>query len=609
MNNAIGFVAGGETDLQKITRYRDNAQTSYRNSKDSAMETIGQLYLLWKTLVSPLASDMGRQAYRDEVGPINDAITQHNDAISAILTKVKNSKIGKFDPAREFATEGKSEEDAYQIKKDEAEFYAYAALDAKEGYYRKKVKINIDNADFEFTSLVRFGLNLLEGIYNDVVSRYATVLKYVAKRLELDLATEASQVVDFLKSEGGFEAVLRRAQDEKELGPDQSENEVIESDANEFARQAVREMTSKSVIQEDSKYAHDGYVLMVGRVHAGVTEVLGDVPMTENEVKKAVLHLGNEAQIPDNDNSEFFARVMKLSRLIREGQASGTTKDGTQSGEVFKPEKSMVIRKAEDGQPHLVISNRYGESSVVLHARPKAWEDFATIEEDVIFPPDNVKRLEKDLSTLAKRRRIDYSFVNKPLAKDGTPAKSPVSLEACYAALVDNGWDDPIKQYYWNKVVDQRHKPLDIDHFAPQFVTEIDQTDAAQILAGPYHDWLTTQAGNKAKATTSFIFEGDKLIVKVTKKLDHEIVLSHPVEGSFTLTFNQKDIYDLMSLIEEQKAAKYQLRGDEGGLMAISWEDKLGFYTIHLPTVVKNGSLETRRVSTMRFNAMAKAAE
>ena len=41
MNDAIGFVVGNETDLQKITRYRDNAQTSYRNSKDSAMETIG----------------------------------------------------------------------------------------------------------------------------------------------------------------------------------------------------------------------------------------------------------------------------------------------------------------------------------------------------------------------------------------------------------------------------------------------------------------------------------------------------------------------------------------------------------------------------------------
>lgn len=609
MNEAIGFVVGNETEEQKVIRFRDNAQTAYRNSKDSAMETVGQLYLLWQVLKSPIASDKGQEWYREEVKAINEKIDTHNSAISAILTKVKNYKAGTFDPEKEYATEGKAEEIAYQLKQEEALFFEYAALDGKESYYRKKVKLNLHDAQLEFNCLVRFGLNLFEGIYNDVVSRYATVLRVVAKKMEVDLVTEAAQVVDFLKSAGGFEVVLRRAQDEKETAPDQHESEIIENDANEFARQAVRDMTSKSVIQEDSKFAYDGYVLMVGRVHGGITEVLGDVPMTENEVKKAVLHLGNEAQIPDNDNSEFFARVMKLSRLIREGQASGATKDGTQSGEVFKPEKSMVIRKAEDGQPHLVISNRYGESSVILHARPKSWEAFANIEEDVIFPTDNVKRLEKDLSTLAKRRRIDYTFVNKPLSKEGVGTKSPVSLEARYAALVDKGWDDPIKQYYWHKVSDYRQKPLDIDHFAPQFVTEIDQTDAAQILSGPYHDWLTTHAGNKAKAATSLIFEGDKLIVKVTKKSDHEIVLSQPVDGSFTLTFNQKDIYDLMSLIEEQSAAKYQLQGDEGGLLAIRWEDKLGYYTVHLPTVTKAGNLETRRVSAMRFSGMAKAAE
>ena len=96
----------------------------------------------------------------------------------------------------------------------------------------------------------------------------------------------------------------------------------------------------------------------------------------------------------------------------------------------------------------------------------------------------------------------------------------------------------------------------------------------------------------------------------MTGKPDHVINLRQSVEGTFTLTFNQKDVFDLLRLLSDQKGAKFRLEGDEAGLMAISWEDRLGIYIVYLPTVTKNGSLETRRVAPMRAKAIQqKAAE
>lgn len=610
MNDAIGFVAGGETEQQKVIRYRESAQTSYRQSKDSAMETVGQLYLLWRTLVSPLATDLGKQTYQEEVSVLNDAIAKHNDGVGKILAKVKSFEEKKFDPTLEFSTEDKSEEDAHAIKQVEKQFYEYLKVPAAERYYLKQVKLNIFVADFEYTSLVRYGLGLYDALYNDVVSRYAKVLKVVAKTMAIDLVTESAQVVDFLRDKGGFEAVLKRAQDEDDADKEQAvRDRIIDQDANNFAREAVKDMPVKSVIQMETRFAKEGYVLMVARAHSGVAEILGEVPMTENEVKKAVLHLGNEEQTPDNDNSEFFARIMQLSTLLKEGQSAGITKDGTQSGDVYKPEKTMVIRKADDGQPHIVISNRYGLSSAVIYARPKSWEDFDTLEDEVILPKKHFDRLQKDLATLAKRRRIDYSFTKRPLDKDGKPADSPISLEVRYHALIDAAIRDPIQQFYWSELPPLRNKPLDVDYFRPQFAIELDEVDVVQILNGPYQGWDHAKAGNKAKSTTSLIFEDGNLTVRVSGKDDHIVKLSQPVAGSVTMTFNQKDIYDLLVLLDAQQTAKFQIQGDEGGLLAVRWEDKLGEYTVNLPTVTKSGDLETRRVATMRLNAMPKAAE
>ena len=70
----------------------------------------------------------------------------------------------------------------------------------------------------------------------------------------------------------------------------------------------------------------------------------------------------------------------------------------------------MVIRKDETGRPLLVVSKLYSESSAVIHARPKAWDQFDQIHSDVYLSPKNITRVGKDLSSLAKRRRIDYNF-------------------------------------------------------------------------------------------------------------------------------------------------------------------------------------------------------
>jgi hypothetical protein len=610
MKDAMQYVSMN-SEIDTVKDYVTKAQASYSQSKDSAMETIGQLYLLWRMVRSPVSSKDGRKWFKEEADVRNTAIDKHNDPINKILAKVKKYETGKLDPEVEYATKGKAAEDAQSVKDEEALFWKYAELKGRARYYGKQVKLNLDVEAFEFTSIVRFGLNLFDAVYNDVVSRYATVLRHVAKTMEVALVSEASYVVDFLRHQGGFEVVLKKASDLTGADRDsEDDEEVIEKDAEQFARDAVKGLTGKAVIEMESRFAKEGYVLMVGRSHSGMIEVLGEAPMTENDIKRAVLHLGNEAQIPDNDNSEFFARVVGISQIIRDGQPSGATRDNTQSGEKVKVEKTMVIREQADGQRWIVVSNRNAESSIVIHARPKDWAEFDLINRDVILDPKNMPRLVKDLSSLAKRRRIEYSFVNRPPNDKGEIDGSPVSLEARYEALVEAGRNSATKQFFWSRLEKVTHKPLDVDHFGAQFVAEIDHTVIGELLEGPYDDWEGKQAGNKAKRTTSFLFDDQELTVRVTPEPDHAIKLRQSVGGAFTMTFNQKDVFDLLKLLSDQKASKFLIEGDEAGLMAISWEDRLGTYYIFLPTVTKSGGLETRRVAPMRVIAQAqKAAE
>ena len=597
---------------RKLVGYMANAQLAYRSSKEAAMETVSQLYMLWQATLSAAKSSGARAWLESEVKVLNEVIDTHNKNEGFLAARLKKIADGTTTLDKEYPTEGKTEDEIKGIEAQKQLFLQYSALDSRERSHRRKIIVDFSDKKTVYTNITRFGLRLLDGIETDVVSRYAKVLWFVCQHHLEEAVESTAEIVAWLKAHGGFEACLRRAYDFKsdEDNQDKDDERIINEDADEYARSFVAGMPAKAAIVTESKLANNGYVLMVGRVNGGVTEVLGEVPTTENEVKRAVLHLSDEATIPTNDNCEFFARVMELSEIIKEGDDSGLTRDNTETGQKLKGQKSVVIRRDGTGRPLLVVSKLYSEGSAVIHARPKAWDGFDQIHSDVYLSPKNISRVGKDLSSLAKRRRIDYSFNFKPQRADGSEADSPISMEARYAALEGKPGKNPIKQYYWHDLAPKDHKPVDVDHFDPQFTAELDVVRVIELINAPYKEWLGKGRGDKNKTNTDLIFNGKDLTIQITGVDPYTVQLEKDVGGKFKLTFNSRELYELLSHLEGQHTEKFIIKGDEAGLMAISWEDQIGYFAVHQPMVNAKGQTITRRLAPMRIKAtVMEAAE
>ena len=97
------------------------------------------------------------------------------------------------------------------------------------------------------------------------------------------------------------------------------------------------------------------------------------------------------------------------------------------------------------------------------------------------------------------------------------------------------------------------------------------------------------QEPHKAGHTATLKFDADKLEILIKDQEPLNIKLAKHVTGRFTLTFRIRDLYVLVQLLLKQRASQFDLSGDEGGLVSVSWSDALGSYAVYLPTVGADG--------------------
>lgn len=81
---------------------------------------------------------------------------------------------------------------------------------------------------------------------------------------------------------------------------------------------------------------------------------------------------------------------------------------------------------------------------------------------------------------------------------------------------------------------------------------------------------------------------------------EYKVSVAVNVAGAMTVIFRIKDVLAVAKKLRDQKADSFQFSIDDGGLMAVSWSDDVGTYAVHVPTVGKDGKLQSRRVSPMR---------
>lgn len=616
MSDAVGFIEADHqepvlgSEVKIITDRINKAQTSYRLARDAALETVGHIVLVWQAVLSKHAKKENRQWYKEQIAMRNESIALHNEEIGALYQRARDFMDGKLKEEDPINQKPSNDEHKSLLEEQKENLRELASHTREQRYAQKLVKYFPDDDQKTILDLVKFVLGLETPADSDIASRYAAVTQWIVDQDHKDLFPDILLVVDILKQGGGFEIVLAKQRALKNEGADNADQSILKADVQSQAKILVRGMEAKSTIDLHSQLSQDGYVLLLARANGGQADILGEVPATENEINSAILHISDHIKDPATPHCEFLARAVALGSIVAEGDDGGMTRDRTQSGEALKSERAMVIRPGTDGHVKFVVSGRHVDSSPVIYAWPSQWPELDEIKQDLILPRNHLKTMERDLSNLIRRRRIEYEANFAPQHADKkTDAKSPIAFEVVYAALEEKGRSSARQQFYWGYMGNVTHKPVDTEHFDYQFEDTLDQTDISVLLNGPFQDWVKEKGSNKNKAPVIFAYDHKKLSVKVNGQPALDFNRSVDVGAKYAMSFRARDFHKLLTVLAKQDCQSFRMRGDEGGLLEISWSDSVGRYAVYMPTVNLKGELETRRVAHMRVKSMQVAAE
>ena len=615
MSDAVGFIEGDNqepvigSEVKIITDRITKAQTSYRLARDAALETVGHIVLIWQEVLSKAAKKDTTQWYKEQITLRNEFIAIHNDEIGALYQRARDFMDGKLKEEDPINQKPSNEDHRALLEEQKENLRELSSHTREQRYAQKLVKYFPDDDQKTILDLVKFVLNLETPADSDIASRYAAVTQWVIDQNHPLPFPDILLVVDILKQGGGFEVVLAKQRALKNEGADNADQSILKADIQSQAKILVRGMDAKSTIDLHSQLAQDGYVLLLARTNGGQADILGEVPTTENEINSAILHISDHIKDPATPHCEFLARAVALGSIVAEGDDGGMTRDRTQSGEAVKSQRAMVVRPGADGHAMLVVSGQYVDSSPVIHAWPTQWPEFDEIKQDVILPRQHLKSMERDLSNLIRRRRIEIDLDLSPKRANQKDASSPAAFQVVYNALEEKGRSSARQQFFLNLMGNVTHKPVDTEHFDYQFEDILDQTDISVLLNGPFQDWVKEKGSNKNKAPVIFAYDHKKLSVKVNGLPALDFNRSLDVGAKYAMSFRVRDFHKLLTVLAKQDCQSFRMRGDEGGLLEISWSDSVGRYAVYMPTVNLKGELETRRVAHMRVKSMQVAAE
>jgi len=615
MSEAVGFVNKGNDEvsvgaaLKQITDRISEAKTTYRLARDAALDTVGHIVLIWKDVLSDKAEKDNADWYKAQIVKRNEVITDHNDVVSDLYTRAKNFMEGKLKPEDPINAKAENEEYRALLEEEKAKLRALYGHSREERYAKKMVKYFPDDESKRVLDLVKYVLALETPADSDIVSRYAAVTQWVVGQIIDEKFNTVQDVTDFLKENGGFEIVLAKQRALRGDEDSNNNNEIINADVQSQAKILLRGMNPKGTIDLHSTLAKDNYVLLLGRSNGGQTDILGEIKATDNEINNAIMHVSDQLNDPATPHCEFLANAVRLGKIVGEGDSDGVTRDGTQGGEVLKSERTMVLRPEADGRAKFVISARNVDASPVIYGWPKDWPELDEIKKDVMLPERHRKQMERDLENRLRRRRIEFEAKFSPKRADGKPALSPMAFEVFYAALEEKKPNSARQQFYWNFIGNADQRPVDQEHFDHQFEDVLDQEDIAILLTGPFDKWSKEKGSNKNKAPVLFAYDGKKLSVKVNGNNPIDFIRKVDLGAKYKMAFRAREFHRLLQALAAEDCQSFRMRGDEGGLLEISWTNSTGQWAVYMPTVNAKGDLETRRVSPMRVKNLHQAAE
>ena len=587
------------TDLEQRLQ---SARDSYNRHKDAAAEAVGHVYLLYRETRSGEA----RKWLEEEIKELNRVIEKHNKEQQDQYEKAKDWRDNKLSKDHDLI---KPTDDPVQIAKNKNEIDELKTLldlSPQERTKLRRVPLVRREDSSKYVEIVRYVLNFDRSYHAAMVSRYCSVLEWIAKKFDDDPNADITQIKAAVESAGGFDRCVELQREADDGGEaNESDEEIIRKAQATEARGIVLEMKAAASVSMTASKTDGDFVLLVCRPSAQGLDVLGEADLSDNDVQRAVTRLGEANMIGADPALEFVARVLELGGMIREKQEVPSDLDASKK---VATERLVSLRADVNGLPELVVSVNKADAGPILHARPHNQELLTLIKGECALQGSVRRRIEREVSSKSRRRLLTIQVNTKPQTAAGKEAASPLSWEFHNRALAEKKKTTATQKFFWTALNSITSKPLDVDNFNPQFVGTLEQSDISLIKTHLTDVWSESTAADKNKRNFVIQLKDKQLTLKCGDAEPMDLELKTDSTATVSMKFKIPDIVSVIDQIADQHST-YEIAGDPGGLIRISWSDHLGSYDYYLPTLGSDGRHMNRRVAPMLVNDLPMAAE
>lgn len=550
-----------------------SAQLDYANSKTSAMKSAANAYLVYHHGESACAAPEMRLWLDQQIATRNGEIDKFNGDVDNDKRRAK--KLAERTLNEEISDEEKSRLTALHTRT------------SSEWAKAKRVKIEGREGASAFTRIVKFVFGFDKPADASLVSRYAKVLEYIEQHKD-ELAGELTvdAIVALLNNAGGFEAALEKARN-----PEAANDDMVRTATLNKIKEAVDRAGSGTEIAFKTKHQQNGYVFLLGRPSANGVRVCGELAINDNEAEALLLKIDQDVIGSAEPTVEFMARTVSIAELVRDGRDSGITKDGTQAGEKYKVARTYSLTHF-DGTQRMVVSARYAQASAVVHARPKASVHLGDVEpgQAALLNANASADITKLFGNAARRLLMSVNAVQGDAAV-------PVRWTVC----TDLGGATSETEFDWTSMYAEAYCPVDKRQFEAKCTVNLKPAHIRAIYEEYLHDWGKAKKDDKnVNKPLTVSFNGETFTV------GHEVYgfksfsVGDKLGSPVSLQMRPRDIVDLFKKLIEFDVQQCVVQGDPDGLLAVSWCDDVGDYTVYMPTVEKRGGLSDKCLGQMK---------
>ena len=593
---------GKPVSKQDMDRRVEAARESYNRHKDAAAEAVGHVYLLYRET----RSGEPRKWLEEEIKELNRDIEKHNTKLQNEYELAKSWKDKKLPKDHSLL---QPTDDADQIAKNEkeiADFELLLNMSQPERSKLRRVPLMRREDSSKYMEIVRYVLNFDRSYHTGMVSRYCSVIEWIASKFDADPNVDITVIKTAVEEAGGFDRCvdLQRLV-EQGLEINESDEDIIRKAQATEARGVVLGMKATASLSMTAKKTDGNFVLLVCRPSADGLDVLGEADLSDNDVQRAVLRLGEANMLGADASLEFVARVLEIGATIREKQEVPSDEDPDKK---VATERLVSLRADANGKPELVVSVNKADSGPILHARPHDLELLTLIKGECVLQGSARRRMEKEITSKSRRRLLTIKVNTEPKKATGQAAISPLSWEFHNRALAEKGKSTANQTFFWTALNSIPSKPLDVDNFNPSFRGTLEQSDISSIKTHLLDVWTESTAADKNKRNFLLQLKDKQLTLKCGDAEAVDLKLNTDSTASVNMKFKIPDIVALVDLIAAQHST-YEIAGDPGGLIRISWSDSFASYDYYLPTIGVDGRYINRRVAPMSDNQLPMAAE